>query len=68
MTVLPDPWRHLADDTILLAELGHLLRGVRRRIVRHLHHAGLTLEEIAHEAGVSRQRAAQWAQNEENNP
>ena len=59
------PWRNLADDAALLDDLGRLLRAIRARIVGHLHQAGLSYEQSGMEAGVSRQRAQQWADQHE---
>jgi len=60
-----DPWRRLATIHTMLSEAGRLLRACRTVMTEALHDTGLSYDDIGREAGVSRQRAQQWANKEE---
>ncbi len=60
-----DPWTLISDVSAELAECGGLLRQLRARLVHAHRQAGYTLTDIAQDAGICRQRAAQWQKDKE---
>ena len=60
MSLIPAPWDEIRATEAQLAECRALLRQIRGRLVSLLRHAGGSLDSIGRDAGVCRQRAAQW--------
>ena len=60
MALVPAPWDEIRATDADLAECRAILRELRGRLVSMARRHGATLDGIGREAGVCRQRAAQW--------